>query len=70
LNFRKEKVEKKRSFVKLPKITAIDNSTNAKFCNNRCCNMLLDAKVNQSQMIGLENKIEPSVRLNVLDVFP
>ncbi len=63
-------MEKQCSSSMLLKIIAINNSTNAKYFNSRCCNMLLNAKVDQSQMIGLQNKIEPLIRLNVLDVFP
>ncbi len=38
----------------LLKIIAIDIFANAKYFENRCCNMLLDAKIDQSQVTRLQ----------------
>jgi hypothetical protein len=54
MDFRKDKVEKQHSSSMLPKIIAINNSANAKYSNSWCYKMLLDAKVDQSELIGLQ----------------
>jgi hypothetical protein len=54
LDFRKNKVEKQHSSSTLPKTIAIDNSADAKYFDSQCCKMLLDAKVDQSQMTRLQ----------------
>jgi hypothetical protein len=38
----------------LPKIIVINNSANAKYFDSWCYKMLLDVKIDQSHMIGLQ----------------